>query len=75
MLTQEELEKSPLFTGITYEEYLRMIDCFQAVQKTFRPDDVIYDLTVPDSNDVGVLEHGTAAVVRIDEEGISTVLE
>ena len=75
MLTQEELEKSPLFTGITYEEYLRMIDCFQAVQKTFRPDDVIYDLTVPDSNAVGVLEHGTAAVVRIDEEGISTVLE
>ena len=75
MLNQEQLEKSPLFEGITYEEYLRMLDCFQATEKTFQTDDVIYDLTVPGSGAVGILERGVASVVRIDEAGVSTVLE
>ena len=75
MLNQEQLEKSPLFEGITYEEYLRMLDCFQATEKTFQTDDVIYDLTVPGSGAVGILERGVASVVRIDEAGVNTVLE
>ena len=36
MLTQQELEKSPLFQDISYEEYRRMLVCFQAVQKSYR---------------------------------------
>lgn len=75
MLTRQELEKSPLFQDISYESYLLMLDCFQAVQKSFRPDDLIYDFAAPGNDAVGVLERGEAAVIRIDEEGVSTVLE
>ena len=75
MLTQQELEKSPLFQDISYESYLLMLDCFQAVQKSFRTDDLIYDFAVPKNNDVGILERGEAAIIRIDEEGVATVLE
>lgn len=75
MLTQQDLEKSPLFTDITYDSYLQMLDCFHAVQKSFRPDELIYDLTVPGSNSVGIIERGEASLIRIDEEGVSTVLE
>ena len=75
MLTKQELEKSPLFQDISYESYLLMLDCFQAVQKSFRPDDLIYDFAAPRNDSVGVLERGEAAVIRIDEEGVSTVLE
>ena len=46
MLTQKEMEQSPLFRNISYEEYLRMMDCFRATQKTYRADDLICDFTV-----------------------------
>ena len=36
MLSQQELEKSPLFQDISYEEYRSLLTCFQAVQKSFR---------------------------------------
>ena len=75
MLSKQELEKSPLFQGIQYEEYLRMLTCFQAVQKSFRPDEIIYDFSEPKNNAVGIIERGNAALIRIDEEGVSTVLE
>ena len=75
MLTQQDLEKSPLFQNISYEEYLRMLTCFQAVHRSFRPDDVIYDLSTPKNNAVGIMERGEAALIRIDEEGVSTVME
>lgn len=75
MLTQQEMEKSPLFTDISYDSYLRMLDCFQAVQKSFRSDDLIYDLTTPKNDAVGIIERGTASIIRIDKEGVSTVLE
>lgn len=74
MLTQQELEKSPLFTDISYEEYLRMLDCFQAVQKSFRGDELIYDFS-SGGNAVGIIERGEALLIRIDEEGVSTVME
>ena len=66
MLTPQELEKSPLFQDIHYEDYRRMLACFQAVQRSYRPDDVIYDFTGPDSNAVGVVERGEASLIRID---------
>ena len=75
MLSRQELEKSPLFEGIQYEEYLRMLTCFQAVQKSFRPDDLIYDFSEPANNAVGIIERGNAVLIRIDEEGVSTVME
>lgn len=75
MLTRQELEKSPLFQDISYESYQLMLDCFQAVQRSFRPDELIYDFAAPKNNAVGVLERGEASIIRIDEEGVATVLE
>ena len=75
MLTREELAKSPLFTDISYEEYLQILTCFQAVEKSFRADDLIYDLTAPEGDAVGVIERGEAALIRIDEDGVATVME
>ena len=75
MLTRQELEKSPLFQDISYESYLLMLDCFQAVQKSFRPDELVYDFSAPKNDMVGIIERGDAALIRIDEEGTSTVME
>ena len=75
MLTQQEWGKSPLFQNISYEEYQRMLICFQATQKVFRPEDVMYDFSERNNNAVGIIEHGTAQLIRIDEEGVSTVME
>ena len=38
MLTRKELEKSPLFRNINYEDYLRMFTCFQAVERVGMPE-------------------------------------
>ena len=75
MLSLQELEKSPLFQDISYEEYCRMLDCFQAVQRSFRTDDLIYDFSSKESNAVGIIERVEASVIRIDKDGVSTVLE
>ena len=75
MLSQQELEKSPLFQDISYEEYRSLLTCFQAVQKSFRPDDLIYDFSSPKNDAVGIVERGCAALIRIDEEGVATVME
>ena len=75
MLSQQELAKSPLFQDISYEDYRSLLTCFQAVQKAFRPDDLIYDFSAPNNDAVGIVERGGAALIRIDEEGVSTVME
>ena len=79
MLSPEELKESPLFQNISYESYLAMYDCFQAVNRSFRPYEVMYDYTSgsvsADSDSVGVIERGTASLIRIDENGVATVLE
>ena len=74
MLTEAELRESPLFTGIDYESYLAMYTCFQAVSRSYRPDDVIYDFSSP-KNVVGIVERGEAALIRIDADGVETVME
>lgn len=75
MLTKKELEKSPLFQNISYEEYLRMFTCFQAVERSFRPEELIYDFGGSQHDAVGIVEHGRASLIRIDESGTSTVME
>ena len=74
-MTPQELKKSPLFQDIGYENYQQMLDCFQAVQRSYRVDEVIYDFSGPAGNAVGVVERGEASLIRIDEEGVATVLE
>ena len=75
MLTPKELEQSPLFSGISHEEYLLMFDCFQARQKSFRPEDLAYDFSAPGNSAVGIIERGTASPIRLDREGTSPALE
>ena len=75
MLTEQELGSSPLFQSISHEEYMRMVVCFQAKLRTFRPEEVIYDFISPETDAVGVIERGYASVIRIDQDGVSTVLE
>ena len=75
MLTQQELERSPLFQGISYDEYRRMLTCFQAVQRSYRPEEMIYDFSKPNQNAVGIIERGAASLIRIDAAGVATVLE
>ena len=75
MLSKQELESSPLFQDISYEEYSRLLTCFQAVQKSFRSDDLIYDFSSPQNDAVGIVERGCVALIRIDEEGVATVME
>ena len=75
MLTQQELNQSPLFQGVAHHEYLAMVHCFQAVRKTFQPQEVICDMAEAMDGRIGVVEQGQAAMIRIDEEGTSTVLE
>ena len=72
MLSEQELEKSPLFHDISYQDYQEILACFQAVPRSFRADELIYDFT---TDAVGVVERGQAALVRIDEAGVATVLE
>lgn len=75
MLSQQELSKSPLFQDISYEDYRSLLTCFQAVQKSFRTDELIYDFSSPKNDAVGIVERGRAALIRIDEEGVATVME
>ena len=75
MLTRQELEQSPLFENISYEEYRRMLTCFQAAQRAFRPEELIYDFDGPKQDAVGIVERGEAALIRIDEDGVATVME
>lgn len=74
MLAPQDLEKSPIFDGISYESYLAMLDCFQATQKSYRPEDLIYDFST-EGEKVGIVERGEASLIRIDEDGTSTVME
>ncbi len=72
MLSEQELAKSPLFHDISYQDYREILACFQAVQRSFRADELIYDFS---TDAVGVVERGQASLIRIDEEGVTTVLE
>ena len=75
MLTVTELQTSPLFRNISYEDYRRMLTCFQAVQRSYAADQQIYDFATSRPDVIGVVERGSVSLIRIDEEGVSTVLE
>ena len=61
MLTAQELKSSPLFHDISYEEYRRMLTCFQAVQRSFLPEEMIYDFAGSRADAIGIVERGSAS--------------
>ena len=75
MMTSQELRTSTLFENISYEDYRRMLTCFQAVQRSFLPEEMIYDFAGSRADAIGIVERGSASLIRIDEEGVATVLE
>lgn len=75
MLTPEELQYSPLFQGITYDQYQSMCRCFQAVTRSYQPGKLVCNLTADNGDTVGIVERGAASLIRIDANGVSTVLE
>ena len=75
MLSERELQESPLFRNISYEEYRRMVACFQAVLRRFHSEELVYDFYGSKTDAIGIVERGAASVIRIDREGVSTVLE
>lgn len=72
MLSEQEMGKSPLFHDISYQDYQEILVCFQAVPRAFRADERVFDFS---TDTVGVVERGQANLIRIDKEGVSTVLE
>ena len=73
MLTAQELKTSPLFHDISYEEYRRMLTCFQAAQRSYVPEEQVYDFTSSRTDAVGIVERGQVSLIRIDEAGVATV--
>ena len=43
--------------------------------RSYQADELIYDFADAQQDDVGVIERGAAALIRIDEEGVATVME
>lgn len=72
MSVTQDSPGGPLFEDISKEDCRAMLACFHAEKRRFRPDELIYDFG---SDKVGVIEEGEAVLVRIDEDGVSTILE
>ena len=64
MLTAQELKTSPLFHDISYEEYRRMLTCFQAAQRSYVPEEQVYDFTSSRTDAVGIVERGQVSLIR-----------
>ncbi|WP_409968624.1 Crp/Fnr family transcriptional regulator [Bengtsoniella intestinalis] len=75
MVSQSEFRHSPLFADVSYEEYQRMLICFQAKTNSFRSESIICDFSEGGCEQVGIIERGEASLIRIDEDGQETVLE
>ena len=52
-----------------------MLTCFQAVQRSYLAEELVYDFSASRTDAIGIVERGSVSLIRIDEEGVSTVLE
>jgi CRP-like cAMP-binding protein len=67
-------EDNILFKGIKQEDCKRMITCFNADIKTFRPGQKIMDYS-DNPDKLGVILSGTAVMVRYDINGVRSIME
>lgn len=65
---------SPIFDGITQEEYTHMMKCFSPVYNAYKQWEVIQEYESREEC-IGILYGGQAAVVRVDEDGTRSILE
>lgn len=64
----------PLFSGNQECECQKMVDCFGAPQKLYRPGEIIY-VYGETQGIIGILQSGSALLSKIDVNGDRTVLE
>lgn len=67
-------ENNILFKGIAQEDCRRMLECFSAEIKRYKPGSRIAEFS--DSSDkVGIILSGSAVMVRYDINGVRTIIE
>ncbi|SEH36694.1 cAMP-binding domain of CRP or a regulatory subunit of cAMP-dependent protein kinases [Ruminococcus flavefaciens] len=67
-------ENNILFKGIEREDCHRMIDCFNAEIKKFKPGGRIMDYS-DNPDKLGIVLNGTAVMVRYDINGVRSIME
>lgn len=68
------IPQTPVFEGITAEECRRIYECFGVQERSFGPEDHIYDFK-RGGHSIGILVSGSALVERVDRRGDRTILE
>lgn len=63
-----------LFQGIEETDCRAMMKCFHAYTRDYRRGDTVFDFG-QGANTVGIVRSGIVSMVRIDEEGVRTILE
>lgn len=69
-----EFQCSKIFQGITDAECRMMMDCFDAHERRYSAGQTICEYN-QSSTLVGILEQGSASLIRIDVYGVRTILE
>lgn len=69
-----EIYNCPLFYGIDHNDCMKMLSCFESNVKSFTPRETICNYSQGNSK-IGILQSGSANMVRIDHEGNRTILE
>ena len=67
-------EDNVLFKGINPEDCRRMITCFNADIRAFKPNSRIMDYS-DNSDKLGIILNGTAVMVRYDVNGVRSIME
>ena len=65
---------SKVFHGISESEYHKMMECFDAFERRYSAGQTICEYN-QGSTLVGILESGSASLIRIDVYGVRTILE
>ena len=69
-----EYHCSKVFLGISDDEYRQMMECFEAHERQYSAGQTICEYN-QGSKMVGILEEGSASLIRIDVYGVRTILE
>ncbi len=69
-----KLNSTSLFKNISDEDCVKMWKCFDIVEKNFSSGEVLYDFNT-NASYIGILIDGRAEVVRLDINGMRTILE
>ncbi|HCT65591.1 MAG TPA: Crp/Fnr family transcriptional regulator [Lachnospiraceae bacterium] len=69
-----EMCNCPLFYGIDHNNCIEMLSCFESSTKNFALGETICNYS-HSNNKIGILQYGSANMIRIDHDGNRTILE